>query len=74
MDVCKVSVVISVYQSYEIVRRQLIHFQKMNLPFELIIVDDGSEPPIEGASYQTGNKLAWTQGLGRNLGASERTV
>lgn len=67
----KVSVVISVYQSYEIVRRQVLHFMKMDLPFELIIVDDGSEPPIKWASYQTGNKLAWTQGLGRNLGASK---
>lgn len=67
----KLSIIISVYQSYEIVRRQLLHFSKIDLPFELIIVDDGSDPPIEGASYRTGNKLAWTQGLGRNLGASK---
>jgi glycosyltransferase involved in cell wall biosynthesis len=43
----------------------------MNLPIEIIIVDDGSNPPIKEASYQTGNKLAWTQGLGRNLGVSK---
>jgi glycosyltransferase involved in cell wall biosynthesis len=67
----KLSVVISVYQSYEIVRRQLLHFEKMALPIEVIIVDDGSDPPISGASYQTSNRLAWTQGLGRNLGASK---
>lgn len=67
----KLSIVISVYQSYEIVRRQLLHFEKMNLPIEVIIVDDGSNPPIEGAKYRTNNKLAWTQGLGRNLGASK---
>jgi len=67
----KLSIIFSVYQSYEIVRRQVLHFNKMNLPFELIIVDDGSDPPIEEARYQTGSKLAWTQGLGRNLGASK---
>jgi len=66
----KVSIVISVYNSHEIVRRQLLYFKKLNLPVEIIIVDDGSNPPIEGASYFTGNHLAWTQGLGRNLGAS----
>lgn len=65
----KVSVVISVYQSYEIVRRQLIHLKRMNLPVEIIIVDDNSTPPIPGARVRTDNKLAWTQGLGRNLGA-----
>lgn len=66
----KVSIVISVYQSHEIVRRQLLHFKKMNLPVEIIIVDDNSTPPIPGATIRTDNKLAWTQGLGRNLGAS----
>ena len=69
----KLSIVISVYQSYEIVRRQLLYFKNLNLPVEIIIVDDGSNPPIEGATYQTGNNLAWTQGLGRNLGASKAT-
>jgi glycosyltransferase involved in cell wall biosynthesis len=69
----KISIIVSVYQSYEIVRRQLIHLRRItkDLPVEIIIVDDGSNPPIPEASYQTGNKLAWTQGLGRNLGASK---
>ena len=66
----KLSIVISVYNSHEIVRRQLLHFGKMNLPIEVIIVDDNSSPPIKGATLRTDNKLAWTQGLGRNLGAS----
>ena len=68
----KLSIVISVFQSYEAVRRQLLHFKKMNLPdtVEVIIVDDCSSPPIEGVTIRTDNKLAWTQGLGRNLGAS----
>lgn len=64
-----ISIIISVYQSYEIVRRQLLHYSKINLPFELIIVDDNSNPPIPGATIRTDNKLAWTQGLGRNAGA-----
>lgn len=67
----KVSVVISVYQSYEIVRRQVLYYSKMNLPFELLIIDDGSIPPIPEASYYTTSNLAWTQGLGRNLGAEQ---
>lgn len=67
----KVSIVISVYESYEAVRRQLRYFAKLGLQdVEVIIVDDGSDPPIPGANYQTGNRLAWTQGLGKNLGAS----
>jgi glycosyltransferase involved in cell wall biosynthesis len=65
----KLSVIISVYNSHEIVRRQLLHFKKMNLPVEIVIVDDNSSPPIKGATIRTNNKLAWTQGLGRNLGA-----
>lgn len=68
----KVSIIISVYESYEAVRRQTLYFAKMHLDdVEIIIVDDGSEPPILEANYHTGNKLAWTQGLGRNLGASK---
>lgn len=74
----KLSIIISVYQSHEIVRRQMLHFNRiikeLNLPegtVEILIIDDGSTPPIPEAAYQTGNKLAWTQGLGRNLGASK---
>lgn len=69
----KVSVIISVYQSYEIVHRQVLHFQKTGLPIELIVVDDGSNPPIKEATLKTNSKLAWTQGLGRNLGAKHAT-
>lgn len=75
----KLSIVISIYQSYEIVKRQILHFSKMDLhedDVEFIFVDDGSNPPIEGRMrnltiVQTNNNLAWTQGLGRNLGASK---
>lgn len=65
-----ISLIISVYQSYEAVRRQRLYFRNLNLPIDVIIVDDGSTPPISSANYFTNNKLAWTQGLGRNLGAS----
>jgi len=44
----KVSIVTAVLNSHEIVRRQLLHYSKMNLPddVEVIIVDDGSDPSI----------------------------
>jgi len=69
----KLSVVIPVYNSHEIVRRQLIHLRSLNLPVEIIIVDDGSNPPIEGVSLRMDSKLAWTQGLARNAGAKMAT-
>lgn len=65
----KISIVISVFESYEIVRRQLLHFGKLKGDFEVIIVDDGSRPKIDGATIRTGNNMAWTQGIGRNMGA-----
>jgi len=45
----KLSIIIPVLNSHEIVRRQIKHFKKMDLPddVELIIVDDGSDPPLE---------------------------
>ena len=75
----KVSIVIAVLNSHEIVRRQIEHFRKMNLPneVEIILVDDGSNPPITedvhlaGLSiYYTFDKRPWTQGLARNMGES----
>ena len=44
----RVSIIQAVLNSPEIVRRQLLHYEKMNLPYdvEVIIVDDGSEPPL----------------------------
>jgi predicted glycosyltransferase involved in capsule biosynthesis len=45
----KLSVIIAVLDSHEIVKRQLLHFDKMNLSkedIEFIIVDDGSKPPL----------------------------
>jgi len=77
----KVSVIINVLQSYEIVRRQLEHFRKMQLSevIEIIIVGDGSNPLSSVLDmwdtdknlqfYRTNDKRPWTQGLARNVGA-----
>lgn len=76
----KVSVVINVLNSHEVVRRQIEHFKKMNLSddVEIIFVDDGSNPPIVSNSdlrnltiLYTNDKRPWTQGLARNLGATK---
>jgi len=74
----KLSIIISVLNSQEIVRRQLLHFKKMNLPdnVEIIFIDDGSDPPLEFLNppknfiaIATNDKRAWTVELARNLGA-----
>ena len=67
--------------SHEIVRRQLLHFRKMDLPddVEIIIVDDGSEPGINlfaGINHglenctihPTNDFRPWTQPIARNTG------
>ena len=73
----KLSIVIPVLNSHEIVKRQLLHFRKMNLPddVELIIVDDGSDPPLEDDDEEaeiirTSDFLPWTQPKARNVGAA----
>jgi len=72
----KVSIVIAVLNSHEVLRRQLLHFEKMTLPddVELIIIDDGSEPPLGGVLknltiFATNDKRSWTQPIARNTGA-----
>lgn len=79
----KLSIVIPVLDSCEIVRRQLLHFQHVGMPddTELIIVDDGSDPPLApyfegqyGARLpvkfvETQDKRPWTQPRARNIGA-----
>lgn len=74
MAMVRLSIVIPVYQSHEALRRQSLYWQRLNLPdeIEIIIADDGSDPPLEADGVRivkTGNKLAWTMGLARNLGA-----
>ena len=74
----RLSIIISVLNSHEIVRRQLLHFKKMDLPddVEIIFIDDGSNPPLthDGklnnfTMYATNDKRPWTVELARNLGA-----
>lgn len=73
----RLSIVIPVLNSHEVVRRQLLHFERIGLPgdTELILVDDGSDPPIENSFSQiakihrTNDKRPWTWALARNAGA-----
>jgi len=80
----KVSIVHAVLNSHEIVRRQLCHYNKLQLPadVEVVIVDDGSEPAINTITdgmelnfklsiYETNDKRMWTQPAARNLGAKK---
>jgi len=77
----KLSIVIPVLDSHEGLRRQLLHMERIGLPddTELILVDDGSDPPIENTSslpvkiLRTGDKRPWTWALARNRGAEEAT-
>lgn len=74
-----VSIIIPILNSHEIVRRQVLHFEKMGLPddVELILVDDGSDPIIEVETdlpltlIHTNDKREWTWPLARNKGAKE---
>ncbi len=73
----KVSIIIPVLNSHEIVRRQILHFEKMNLPddVEIILVDDGSDPPIVINTtlpltlIHTNDFRPWTWPIARNKGA-----
>lgn len=74
----RLSIIIAVLNSHEIVRRQLLHYRKMNLPddVEIIFIDDGSDPPLHFPEHglkhfriiPTNDKRAWTVELARNMG------
>lgn len=76
----KVSLIIAVLDSQEIVKRTLKYYSKI-LPeeMELIIVDDGSEPALKSdiktdMNYKiikTNNFEPWTQPEARNIGVKE---
>lgn len=80
-ETMKLSIVIPILNSHEIVRRQCLHFQKMNLDpevVELIFVDDGSNPPLKTLEIaklpnltiiETNDTRPWTWALARNAGA-----
>src|SRR2546426_1045460 len=44
----KLSLIVSVLESYEVVRRQLLHLERLLTPeCELMLVDDGSSPSLQ---------------------------
>ena len=75
----RLSIIVPVLNSHEIVRRQILHFKQMDLPddIEIIYMDDGSEPPLSFPDhglknfsiYQTNDSRPWTWALARNSGA-----
>ena len=77
----KLSIIVAIYNSHEALRRQILYFDRMNLPndIEFIIVDDGSNPQFDSDDYDLNNltiyftydKRPWTQGLARNFGAKK---
>lgn len=77
----RLSIIVPVLNSHEVVRRQLLHFSRMGLTAdtELIIVDDGSDPPLTNTSdlpvhiIRTNDKRPWTWALARNAGARVAT-
>jgi len=74
----KLSIIYNVYNSHGAVDRQLKYLNSLDLPgdIEIIIVDDGSNPPLEGVCknlriVRREDKQAWTLAQARNLGARE---
>lgn len=77
----RLSCIIPVLDSAEVVRRQLLHLERAGLPedSELILVDDGSDPPVENTSglpvkiIRTNDPRPWTWALARNAAALAAT-
>lgn len=75
----KLSIIIPVLNSHEVLRRQFCHFENIGIPSdtEIIIVDDGSNPPLEYRGIlpvriiATNDSRPWTWALARNRGAKE---
>lgn len=78
----QLSVIVSVLDSHEVVRRQLLHLVRI-LPStcELVLIDDGSDPPLSGVWNSVPKPFActlhcthdyrpWTQPRARNIGAA----
>jgi hypothetical protein len=78
----RLSLIVSVLDSCEVVRRQLLHLEGILTPeCTLILIDDGSDPPLEKTCAQvrttfdlvlhgTHDRRPWTQPRARNIGAS----
>ena len=74
----KCSIILPVLDSHEIFRRQMVRFEKiMPADFELIVLDDGSDIPLQYDRrvpfrfrlLHTNDKRPWTNDLARNTGA-----
>ena len=75
----KISIIITILNSHSVVKRQIKHFTKMNLPqsVEIIFIDDGSDPPLKFRArhlknfniYPSGDTRRWSMACARNLGA-----
>ena len=85
----KLSIIISVLNSHEILRRQLLHYGKMDLPddIDFIIMDDCSDPPLHLVPqmfpncniknlwiYPTNDSREWTVAPARNAAARISTA
>ncbi len=78
----ELSLIVSVLESYEIVRRQLQYLERVLTPeCELILIDDGSVPSLRPncdsvpktfhfVYHATGDRRPWTQPKARNIGAA----
>ena len=73
----RLSIVVPVLDSHAALRRQLLHMERIGLPeeTEIILVDDGSDPPLENTSnlpvtmHRTHDTRPWTWALARNSAA-----
>ena len=80
-ETVRISIVTAILNSPEIVRRQILHYEKMSLPddIEIIYVDDGSVPPLSNVRplnfdfklYYTNDSREWTQPAARNFGVKQ---
>jgi predicted glycosyltransferase involved in capsule biosynthesis len=77
----ELSLIVAVLESHEVVRRQLLHLERILTPeCELILVDDGSMPPLRAICdavkksfdftlHCTNDRRPWTQPRARNIAA-----
>lgn len=78
----RLSLIVSVLESHEVVRRQLLQLGGALTPeCELILIDDGSELSLQAVCdsvtkpyalrlHRTNDRRPWTQPRGRNIGAA----